>query len=87
MVQPTKLSVWRREFVLEALRNAGRKLHPKTQWHNPVMFCVEIGATLITLLTIARLLQGSIHGLFRKYCRSSRRDPGEGSVGLAEKPP
>ena len=59
MVQPTKLSVWRREFVMEALRNAGRKLHPKTQWRNPVMFCVEVGAALITLLIIARLFQGS----------------------------
>jgi len=59
MVQPTKLSVWRREFVLEALRNAGRKLHPKTQWRNPVMFCVEVGAALLTLMTVARRVQGN----------------------------
>jgi K+-transporting ATPase ATPase B chain len=59
MVQPTKLSVWRREFVTEALKHAVRKLHPKIQWHNPVMFCVEIGAALITFLIITRLLQGN----------------------------
>jgi K+-transporting ATPase ATPase B chain len=64
MVQPTKLSVWRREFVLEALRNAGRKLHPKTQWHNPVMFCVGIGAALITSLIVARLFQGSTRAIW-----------------------
>jgi K+-transporting ATPase ATPase B chain len=57
MVQPTKLSVWRREFIAEALRNAVRKLHPKTQWHNPVMFCVEVGAGLITVLFLVRLFQ------------------------------
>ncbi len=58
MDQPTKLSVWRREFVSEALRSSVRKLHPKTQWHNPVMFCVEVGAALITLIFIGRLFQG-----------------------------
>jgi K+-transporting ATPase ATPase B chain len=57
MVQPTKLSVWRREFVSEALGSALRKLQPKIQWHNPVMFCVEIGAALITLFVFTRLLQ------------------------------
>ncbi len=57
MVQPTKLSVWRREFVSEALKSAVRKLHPKIQWHNPVMFCVEIGAALITFLIFTRLFQ------------------------------
>jgi K+-transporting ATPase ATPase B chain len=59
MVQPTKLSVWRREFVLEALRSAGRKLHPKNQWRNPVMFCVGVGAALITCLVAVRLARRS----------------------------
>jgi len=63
MVQPTKLSVWRREFVTEALKHAVRKLHPKIQWHNPVMFCVETGAALITFLVFSRLLQGNIRSI------------------------
>jgi K+-transporting ATPase ATPase B chain len=57
MKQPTKLSVWRREFIAEALKNAIRKLHPKIQWHNPVMFCVEVGAALITSFLTFRLFQ------------------------------
>lgn len=64
MLQPTKLSVWRREFVSEALKYAVRKLHPKAQWHNPVMFCVEIGAALITFLIFNQLLQGNTQTIY-----------------------
>lgn len=36
----------------EALPGALRKLNPRTQWHNPVMFIVEVGAALVTALAV-----------------------------------
>ncbi|HZW42503.1 MAG TPA: potassium-transporting ATPase subunit B, partial [Agromyces sp.] len=41
-----------------ALPGALRKLDPREMWHNPVMFLVEIGAVLTTLLAIAEPLLG-----------------------------
>ncbi|GAA2891514.1 potassium-transporting ATPase ATP-binding subunit [Actinoplanes cyaneus] len=37
----------------DALPDALRKLDPRTQWRNPVMFIVEIGAVFTTVLSIA----------------------------------
>lgn len=36
-----------------ALPDALRKLDPRTLWHNPVMFVVEIGAAWSTVLAVA----------------------------------
>ncbi len=38
--------------LLVALPDAIKKLDPRTLWHNPVMFIVEVGAVFSTLLTI-----------------------------------
>ncbi len=40
--------------ILQALPGAFRKLDPRAMWHNPVMFIVEIGAALTTVLAIAQ---------------------------------
>jgi K+-transporting ATPase ATPase B chain len=37
---------------------AARKLDPRFMWHNPVMFVVEIGAALTTVLAIAQPFMG-----------------------------
>ena len=39
--------------LVRALPGALRKLDPREMWHNPVMFIVEIGAVLTTVLAIA----------------------------------
>ncbi|WP_261164647.1 potassium-transporting ATPase subunit KdpB [Microbacterium sp. Marseille-Q6965] len=41
-----------------ALPGAVRKLHPRAQWRNPVMFLVWVGAALATLLAIAEPFLG-----------------------------
>jgi len=41
-----------------ALPGAVRKLDPRRMWRNPVMFIVEVGAVLITLLAIAEPFLG-----------------------------
>ena len=37
-------------------RSASRKLDPRVQWRNPVMFVVYIGAILTTVLGVQALL-------------------------------
>ena len=40
------------KLLLTSLPDAVRKLDPRTLWHNPVMFVVEIGSILTTVLAI-----------------------------------
>ena len=44
--------------LLQALPSALRKLDPRQMWHNPVMFIVEIGAALTTVIAIAEPFLG-----------------------------
>lgn len=44
--------------VFQALPGAFRKLDPRQMWHNPVMFIVEIGAALTTVLAVAEPFLG-----------------------------
>jgi K+-transporting ATPase ATPase B chain len=44
--------------LLAGLPGAIRKLDPRDMWHNPVMFIVEIGAALTTILAIAQPFLG-----------------------------
>lgn len=44
--------------VGQALPGAFRKLNPRDQWHNPVMFLVWVGAVLTTVLAIAEPFMG-----------------------------
>ena len=45
--------------LLASIPGALRKLDPRVMWHNPVMFVVEIGAALTTVLAIAQPFLGS----------------------------
>jgi len=49
------LSMFDRELLLPALADALRKLDPRVQWRNPVMFVVYIGSILTTLLWLQAL--------------------------------
>ncbi len=51
-------SIWDRQIVRGAVRDAFRKLHPRTMAKNPVMFVVEVGSAL----TSVRLLLNAIAG-------------------------
>ncbi|KQW05980.1 potassium transporter KtrB [Leifsonia sp. Root4] len=44
--------------LIAALPGALRKMHPKQMWRNPVMFIVEVGAALTTLLAITEPFLG-----------------------------
>ncbi|WP_291512163.1 potassium-transporting ATPase subunit KdpB [Acidithiobacillus sp.] len=47
-----------RQLGRTAVRESFRKLDPRVQWRNPVMFVVFIGAILVTVIGIADLLHG-----------------------------
>lgn len=44
--------------LIAGLPGAFRKLDPRDMWHNPVMFIVEVGAALTTVLAIAEPFLG-----------------------------
>ena len=46
--------------VRQALPGAIRKLDPRSQWHNPVMFLVWAGAALTTIVAVLELLTGNV---------------------------
>jgi K+-transporting ATPase ATPase B chain len=49
------LSMFDRALLAPAARDALRKLDPRTQWRNPVMFVVYVGSLLTTLLWLQAL--------------------------------
>lgn len=55
--RPTRAALGPRQLVA-ALPGALRKLDPRLMWRNPVMFLVEVGAVLTTLLAIAEPFLG-----------------------------
>jgi K+-transporting ATPase ATPase B chain len=50
-----KLSMFDRALVIPALTDSLRKLDPRTQWHNPVMFVVYVGSIFTTILWVQAL--------------------------------
>ncbi|MGL4858232.1 MAG: potassium-transporting ATPase subunit KdpB, partial [Enterobacteriaceae bacterium] len=53
-----KLALYDKAILKTALLQALRKLHPRSQWHNPVMFVVWIGSVITTLNWLAILFDG-----------------------------
>src|SRR5579862_9519152 len=55
-VTPTKLSMFDPTLVGPALVDSVRKLDPRVQWRNPVMFVVYIGSIVTTILWVQALV-------------------------------
>jgi potassium-transporting ATPase ATP-binding subunit len=60
MAKTQKLSIWDPALIQTGIVNAFRKLDPRMMVKNPVMFVVEVGATLTTILLARDLL--AVHG-------------------------
>ena len=52
---PSKLSMFDRALVGPAVIDAFRKLDPRVQWRNPVMFVVYIGSIIVSALEVQAL--------------------------------
>ncbi|WP_425280383.1 hypothetical protein [Pseudaminobacter salicylatoxidans] len=64
MSKPAETGVFDPQIVWPAIGHAFAKLHPMIQIRNPVMFVVEMGAVLTTLIFLRDLVTGSGHLAF-----------------------
>src|SRR4051794_20531025 len=53
-----EISIWDGAIVRRALVDAAAKLDPRTMMRNPVMFVVEVGSVLTTLLLVRDVATG-----------------------------
>ncbi len=54
-------ALWDKEIVGNAVTDALRKLHPRTMLRNPVMFVVEVGSVVTTMLLLQPRI--AVHGV------------------------
>ena len=57
-MKSNKSSLWQFDQVLQAVKDSVPKLDPRTLWRSPVMFAVELGAVLTSLITAKDLIAG-----------------------------
>jgi K+-transporting ATPase ATPase B chain len=60
----TRLSIWDPGIVSGAIGASFRKLDPRIQVRNPVMFIVEVGSLLTTIIFVEELIAGGGRPLF-----------------------
>jgi K+-transporting ATPase ATPase B chain len=56
--------IFEREIVKQAIRDSFPKLDPRSQIKNPVMFIVEIGSVITTVILFLDLVRGQTSGLW-----------------------
>ncbi len=59
-----QMSIWNPAIVRQAASESLRKLDPRVQIKNPVMFIVEVGSLLTTVVFVRELTAGGGHPLF-----------------------
>jgi K+-transporting ATPase ATPase B chain len=58
------MSIWSSQIIRPAIVDSLLKLDPRVQFRNPVMFIVEAGAALTTLVLVQELVNGAGHAMF-----------------------
>src|SRR5215831_3910059 len=59
MAKHKTISIWDSKIIRRALLDAFRKLSPVKMMGNPVMFVVEVGSVLTTILLIRNIAKGA----------------------------
>jgi K+-transporting ATPase ATPase B chain len=59
-----RISIWDPSIIRPAIVDSFRKLDPRIQVKNPVMFIVEVGSLITTFIWVRELLGGTGHPLF-----------------------
>src|SRR5215468_8121500 len=59
MAKHKTISIWDPKIIRRALLDAIRKLNPVKMMGNPVMFVVEVGSVLTSILLIRNIMQGA----------------------------
>jgi potassium-transporting ATPase ATP-binding subunit len=62
MAKQKAISIWDPKIIRRALLDAFRKLNPIKMMKNPVMFVVEVGSVLTTILLVRNITQGASIG-------------------------
>ena len=55
-------NLWQSDLMKQAIKDSIPKLDPRTLWRNPVMFAVEMGAILTTMITARDITAGGNFG-------------------------
>ncbi|PKN52043.1 MAG: K(+)-transporting ATPase subunit B [Deltaproteobacteria bacterium HGW-Deltaproteobacteria-13] len=53
-----KINIWQSKFILPAVRDSVKKLHPLAMARNPVMFVVELVTVMTTLIVVSDIFTG-----------------------------
>jgi K+-transporting ATPase ATPase B chain len=59
-----RISIWDPAIIRQAIVDSFKKLDPRVQFRNPVMFIVEAGSLLTTIVFVQELMNGHGHPLF-----------------------
>jgi K+-transporting ATPase ATPase B chain len=59
-----RISIWDPGIIRQAVRDSFRKLDPRVQVKNPVMFIVEVGSLLTTIIFLREMFTGAGRPLF-----------------------
>src|SRR5512143_3110558 len=59
-----RISIWDGAIIRQAIVDSFRKLDPRIQVRNPVMFIVEVGSLITTVIWGQELVAGKGHPLF-----------------------
>jgi potassium-transporting ATPase ATP-binding subunit len=64
MSERARISIWDSGIVRQATRDSLRKLDPRIQFRNPVMFIVEVGSALTSIIFVQELATSTGQPLF-----------------------
>lgn len=64
MAKEKTISIWDPKIMTRALGDSFRKLHPRKMMGNPVMFVVEVGSVITTVLLLRELAVSAPHSGF-----------------------
>jgi potassium-transporting ATPase ATP-binding subunit len=53
-----KINIWQSKFIIPAVRDSIKKLHPLAMARNPVMFVVELVTVITTIIVVVDLVNG-----------------------------
>ena len=86
---PKKSAIWEPKIISRAILDSFLKLDPRHMAGNPVMFVVEIGSVITTVLLVRGggaflfnlqiTLVAVVHRAVRQLCRSYGRGPRQGA--------
>ena len=55
-------SFFDKKLMKEAIKSSFVKLDPRVQWYNPVMFVTWLGALVVSVITVRKIMMGESFG-------------------------